>query len=156
MLLRKNEAEQSRKKMLDDEMAKIEKCVTMGESSRNLLVDLIQIATTPFHHRQSNYVTVTTGSKEITCTSFITMSALDGVLSAKRKSDKMSRLEAKRKVNVGKKIKRTSNTTREDDGISTVFWLKQFDKSHTKTDNEKEMKKTQQQIELTMKELTKW
>ena len=119
------------------------------------MVNLIQRATTAFKHGQGNYVTVTNGSNETTCASVIAMSTLDGTISAKRKSDKMSRLEAMRKANTGKKIKRMPNTTRGDDGISTVFCLKQFDESPEKTDSEKAMKKTQQQIESTTKEITK-
>ena len=83
-LLRKNEAEQARKNMLNDKMAKIKKCVAVGDFSRHLLVDLIQKGTTLFEHKQGDYVTVTKGSDKITCESVITMSTLDGVLSAKR------------------------------------------------------------------------
>ena len=156
MLTRKKEAAQARKKMLDDEMDRIEKCVADGEFSRELLIHLLQKATTPFEHRQGDYVTVANGGNDATCASVIAMSALDGVLSAKRKADEMSCLEAKRRANTGKKIKRTPNTTRGDDGISTVFRLEQFDERQAKTDSVKVMKKKQQQVESITKELTEW
>ena len=108
--------------MLDKEMNVIEECVNNGMFGRNLLQDLIRKATTPFMHTKEGYTTITKDD-EATYASVLSMCAVDRVLSAKRQSDELSRLEAKRKQNAGKKLKRTPNTTRGGDGVSTAFRL---------------------------------
>ena len=143
--------------MLNDEMDMIEKCVANGTFNRKLLQDLIQKATAPFkHEHQDGYVTITKGNDDATCASVLAMCALDGIISAKRKADELSRIEANRKQNSNKKIKRTPNTTRGDDGVSTAFRLEQFDSEKEKTDSKKMVKNLKQQIEAAEKELTAW
>ena len=51
------------------------------------------------------------------------------------------------------KIKRTPNTTRGDDGVSTAFWLEQFDREKEKTASEKTVKNLKQQIKAAEKEI---
>ena len=153
----KIEAESARQKMLEVEMDNIVEYVEQGFFNRKCLEELIKKATTPYKHVSADgkYCTVTTGN-ESTCASVLSLTAVDNVLSDKRKNDELSRIEAKRRKLSGKKQKRTPNTTRSANGIECMQTIDLHDNALQKENYKKNKQKNEKDIEAMKDLLTEW
>ena len=87
-----------------------------GEFKRKLLDKLVHKVETPFKHKQGGFNTAVHG-KESACVNLLTISAVNSVLSDKRRADKLSREAAKERMKNSRKRKRTPNTTCGEVGI---------------------------------------
>lgn len=132
MCLHKEEAKVEKENMLECEISKIEESFKNGGFNRQCLLDLIKKATSPFKHTKKNYTKYKQGNKT-TCASTMSMATADTVLTNKRKADKLSQLQAKQRKIANKNVSQTPNTTRGQDGISTIFCLEQYDNMQEKT-----------------------
>ena len=88
------------------------------------------------------YCTVTTGN-ESTCASVLSLTVIENVLSDKRKNDKLSQIETKRRKLSSKKQKQTPNTTRSANRIKCMQIIDLHNNALQKENNEKEKQKTE-------------
>ena len=72
--------------------------------SRKFLEQLIKKSTDPYVYKKKGYSVVTNGREE-SCASVMALSAVEGVLTNKRRADKVSLIDAKRQTLNGKKTK---------------------------------------------------
>ena len=151
----KQEAVEAQQAMLEREMDKIEECVQQGFFGRNLLLSLIKSATSPFTYEKDGYKTVTIGNNA-TCASILSLTAVDGILTDKRKADELSRIDAERRKRNGKKMKRTPNTTRSATGIDIIQHLDKHDNIQASENTEETKKKMEKEIKSMTDTLTDW
>ena len=96
--------------------------------------------------------------KNASCVSVLSLSAVNTVLSNKRKADEISRMEAKRKLlqASNKKAKRTPNTTRSNNRVIVQENLRHHDVNAAVEDQEKQKKRLEKKIEAATAVLTEW
>ena len=109
------------------------------------MLSLIKNATTLFTYKKDRYKTVTTGNNT-TCASILSLTAVDGILTDKRKADELSCLNDERRKRNGKKMKQTPNTTRSTTGIDAVQHLDEHDNIQASKNTEETKKKMEKEI----------
>ena len=110
---------------------------------------------TPYTHEQGGFKTVAHG-KESACVNLLTISAVNLVLSDKRRADELSRKAAKERMRNSRKRKRTPNTTRGEDGIVIRKKLRKFDNEQAAEDKADKKKSLEKEIKDATKTLTEW
>ena len=127
-----------------------------GFVNKKCLQDLIKKAIEPFTHVNNGYQTVVDSSTS-SCVSILSLSAVNTVLSDKRKADEISRMEANRRQQSStKRAKRTPNTTRSDDGVIVRQNLQVHDDHAAEENCQKLRKKLEKQVEAAEMVLTDW
>ena len=152
--IRKEEANEARKHMLEEEMDKILVYAEEGFLDKKCLKKLVEKATSPFTHVTDDYKTVV-DAKEATCASILSLSAVNTVLGDKRKADELSRIEAAKRQEKSKK-RRTPNTTRGESGVAVIMKLHDHDRRQEETDNKKKREDITKEIEAGNAALTDW
>ena len=144
-------------KMLNEEMEKLVEYAQHGFLKKKFLEEIVKKATDPYVHECGGYKAVVQG-KHALCVSVLSLSAVTTVLSNKRKADKISRMEAKRKLlqASNRKAKRTPNTTRSDDGVIVRENLRHHDDNAAVEDQEKQEKRLEKKIKAATVVLTGW
>ena len=105
-------------------MDKIQKAVHQSFFTKIMLCDLISKATEPCVYKKNGYIFVTNGREEA-CESVMVLRDIDGVLTDKRYTDEVPRIDAKRqKLN---RKTRTPNTTRSQDRFVVVMNIQVFE-----------------------------
>ena len=123
----KKDAKGARNAMINSEIDKIRGYSEDGFVDRKCLEELVQKATDPYQYQSGEFTTII-NCNEVTTASVLSLHAVDNVLRDKRKADELSRLDAKRrKMKVGKKCRRTPNTTRGADEFEVINRLYQHD-----------------------------
>ena len=142
--IRKAEAKEAWEEMLSDYIGLCLQWAEDGFLTKEKLEVLVTKATEPFFHENNGYKTVVDG-KEATCASILSMSAVDTVLSDKRKNDELSRVAAQQRKMKAKKG-RTPNTTRGKCRIAVIQNIRNHNRQQEAENKVKAKDKLQKDI----------